>query len=78
MKLTRPLEALAVVAVTPREETSEEATRLAMTSVEESDSTRLPAASRSSTDTVFAKFTPATALAGAVTTLMEATSPAST
>ena len=67
-----------VVVLTPRVATVLEATRVAVMSVRESDSTRLPLPSSSSTETVLAKPVPATRSVVPVTTLIEAGNPART
>ena len=68
---------LAVVVLTALVETSVDATRVAVMSVVESESTMLLAASRSSTETALPKPAPAMALAGPVMMLIVVGVPAS-
>ena len=77
MKVARPLVTRTVVVVTDLVETSLEETRVAVMSVVESESTRLLAESRSSTETALPKPAPAIALAGPVMMLIAVGIPAS-
>ena len=77
MKVATPFVTLTVVVLTALVESSVEATRVAMMSVVESESTRLFAESRSSTETALSKPAPAMALEGPVMMFIAVGVPAS-